>query len=51
MTEQNNPIDIGREQIEKFKEPVERLFTSYRFGGRQQSLPELMLPWTRMKST
>lgn len=43
MNEQNNPVDVGKDQIAKYKEPVEELFTSYRFGGKTQSLPELML--------
>jgi AAA+ superfamily predicted ATPase len=43
MTEQNNPVDIGKEQLAKHKEPVEQLFTMFRYGGKQYSLPELML--------
>ncbi|MCP4113751.1 MAG: AAA family ATPase [Desulfobacteraceae bacterium] len=43
MTEQNNPVDIGKEQTGKYKEPVEQIFTSYRFGGKLRSLPDLML--------
>ncbi len=43
MTEQNNPVDIGKEQTEKYKDPVEQIFTSYRFGGKLRSLPDLML--------
>ena len=43
MHEQNNPVDVGKDQIARYKEPVEELFTSYRFGGKTRSLPELML--------
>lgn len=43
MHEQNNPVDVGKDQITRYKEPVEELLTSYRFGGKTQSLPELML--------
>ena len=43
MSEQNNPVDVGKEQIERYKDPVEDIFTAYRFGGKQHSLPELML--------
>ncbi len=40
MHEQNNPVGVGKDQIRKYKEPVEELLTSYRFGGKTQSLPE-----------
>ena len=43
MTEKNNPVDIGKEQIAKHKDPIEQLFTTYRYGGKQHSLPELLL--------
>lgn len=43
MNEQNNPVDIGKEQIAKYQDEVEDLFTTYRFGGKQRSLPDLML--------
>ena len=43
MTEQNNPVDVGKVQIAKYKEPVEQLFTAFRYRGQQRSLPELML--------
>lgn len=43
MNEQNNPVDVGKDQIARYKEPVEDLLTSYRFGGKTHSLPELML--------
>ena len=43
MTEQNNPVDLGKEELAKYKSPVEQLFTSFRYGGKQHSLPELML--------
>ncbi len=43
MNEQNNPVDIGKEQLGRFKDDVEDLLTTYRFGGKQYSLPDLML--------
>lgn len=43
MTEQNNPVDIGNEQISKYKDPVEQLITAFRYRGMQHSLPELLL--------
>ncbi len=43
MNEQNNPVDVGKEHIVKYKAPVEDVFTAYRFGGKQHSLPDLML--------
>ena len=43
MNEQNNPVDIGKEQIAEYKDPVEDLLTTFRFSGKQQSLPDLML--------
>jgi AAA+ superfamily predicted ATPase len=43
MTEQNNPVDLGKEQLAKYKGPVEQLFTTFRYGGKQHSLPELIL--------
>lgn len=43
MVEQNNPVDLGKEELAKYKEPVEQLFTMFRYGGKQHSLPDLML--------
>ena len=43
MNEQNNPVDIDKELLQKHKNDIEELFTSYRYGGKQHSLPELML--------
>ena len=43
MNEQNNPVDIGKNQITPYKDEIEDLFTTYRFRGKQHSLPELML--------
>lgn len=43
MTEQNNPVDIGAEQIAKYKAPVEQLLTGFRYRGQAHSLPELLL--------
>ncbi len=43
MTEQNNPVDIGPDQIARYKEPVEQLFTGFRYRGTSHSLPDLML--------
>lgn len=43
MNEQNNPVDIGKEQLAKFKASIEEILIAYRFGGKQHSLPELLL--------
>ncbi len=43
MNEQNNPVDVGKEQIEKYKKDVEGIFTTYRYGGKTHSLPQLLL--------
>ena len=43
MNEQNNPVDIGKEQLAKFKSSIEEILTIFRFGGKQYSLPDLLL--------
>jgi len=43
MNEQNNPVDIGKEQLAKFKSSIEEILTTFRFGGKQYSLPDLLL--------
>ena len=43
MNEQNNPIDIDKKRLQTYKDEIEELFTTYRYGGKQHSLPELML--------
>ncbi len=43
MNEQNNPVDIGKEQLAKFKRSIEEIVTTFRFGGKQYSLPDLLL--------
>ncbi len=43
MNEQNNPVDVGKEHIKKYKDDVEGVFTAYRYGGKTHSLPELLL--------
>ena len=43
MNEQNNPVDLGTKQLTPYKKPIEELLTTYRFGGKQYSLPDLLL--------
>ncbi|GAK49750.1 hypothetical protein U14_00974 [Candidatus Moduliflexus flocculans] len=43
MNEQNNPVDIGKDQLAKFKRSIEEILTTFRFGGKQYSLPDLLL--------
>lgn len=43
MNEQNNPVDIGSAQLAKFKRSIEEVLTTFRFGGKQYSLPDLLL--------
>ena len=42
MKAQNNPIDVGAEQIKPYKGAVEDLFVSYYYQSAKHSLPELI---------
>lgn len=43
MTEHNNPVDLGKEQLAKYKKPVEELLTAFQYKGKPQALPDLLL--------
>lgn len=42
MKAQNNPIDIGADEIAPHKEPVEELFVSYFYQNQTHAIPELI---------
>ena len=42
VTEANNPVDVGSEVVRQYQKDVVHQITHYNFGGRTQSLPELI---------
>jgi AAA+ superfamily predicted ATPase len=40
--EQNNPVDIGIEQIEKHRSLIEKLLTNYNYANKSRYLPDMI---------